>query len=185
MATPKKKGKSRVSGKRDKKKKTSNSYEVKPHRYGVTFNTGSPAYYDNPDDMAKEIDTYFDWIKGEVGERQVKIGKRTTKEQYWVREPEPPTITGLALYLGFSCIQSLDKYMNRGPKFSAVVKRGKTRVEHRYERNLSSDKPTGAIFALKNMGWKDGNFLADLTDDSVVVGFQYIVPKKPKDDETE
>ena len=28
-------------------------------------------------------------------------------------------------------------------------------VEHGYEKDLRSDKPTGSIFALKNMGWVD------------------------------
>jgi hypothetical protein len=182
MATPKKKGKKRVAGKRDKRKKTTNSYEVKSHRYGVTFNTGSPAFYNNPDDMAKEIDEYFEYIKGEVGERETTIGKRKVKEKYYIREPEPATITGLCLYLGFATLQSLDDYCKKGPKFAEYIKRGKTRVANRYERNLSGDKPTGSIFALKNMGWKDNNFMGE-DGELTVIGFQYIVPQKPKNDE--
>lgn len=182
MATPKKKGKNRVTGKRDKKKKTVNSYTVKPHRYGVTFNTGKPAFYNSPDEMAKEIDEYFEYIKGEPGEREIVIGKQKVKEKYWIREPEPATITGLCLYLGFATLQSLDDYCKKGPKYAEIIKRGKTRVANRYERNLSGDKPTGSIFALKNMGWKDNNFMGE-EGDAMVIGFQYIVPTKSKNDE--
>lgn len=183
MATPKKKGKNRVSGKRDKKKKTSNSYAVKPDRYGVTFATGSPAFYNSPEEMGKEINDYFShWIHGEIGEREVKVGRKKVKEQYWIRKPEPPTVTGLCLYLGFATLQSLDDYCKKGPKFAEIIKRGKLRVQNRYEQNLSGDKPTGSIFALKNMGWKDNNFMGD-EGEGTIIGFQYIVPPKPKNDE--
>lgn len=175
--------KKRVAGKRDKKKKVSNTYEVKAHRYGVTFNTGSPAFYDSPEQMAREIDEYFVYILGEVGERDVKVGKKIAREKYWIREPEPATITGLCLYLGFATLQSLDDYCKKGPKFAEIIKRGKTRVANRYERNLSGDKPTGSIFALKNMGWSDANFFADPDGEATVIGFQYIVPHKPKNSE--
>jgi hypothetical protein len=177
---PKKK---RAPGKCDKKKKVSNTYEVKPHRYGVTFNTGSPAFYNSPEEMATEIDGYYEYIKGEQGEREIIVGKKKLKEKYWIREPEPATVTGLTLYLGFATLQSLDDYTKKGPKFAEIIKRGKTRVENRYERNLSGDKPTGSIFALKNMGWKDANFFTDPPGDTTVIGFQYIVPSKPKNDE--
>jgi hypothetical protein len=175
--------KKRVPGKRDKKKKVSNTYEVKAHRYGVTFNTGSPAFYDSPEEMAREIDQYFEYIKGEQGEQEITQGKKKVKVKVWIREPEPTSITGLTLYLGFATLQSLDDYCKKGPKFAEIIKRGKLRVANRYERNLSGDKPTGSIFALKNMGWSDANFFADPDGNATVIGFQYIVPPKPKDNE--
>jgi hypothetical protein len=183
MATPKKKGKKRVAGKRDKRNKTANSYEVKPHRYEVTFNTGAPAFYDSPEEMAIEINGYFEYIKGEVGERTVTIGRRKVKEKYYVRDPEPATVTGLCLYLGFATLQSMDDYSKKGPKFAEIIKRGKLRVANRYERNLSGDKPTGSIFALKNMGWKDNNFMGEGDEGDTVIGFHYVIPKKSKNDE--
>lgn len=66
-----------------------------------------------------------------------------------------PTVTGLALAVGFSSIQSLDETSKR-PGFLEPVKRAKLRVENSYEQCLRGDKsPVGSIFALKNFGWRD------------------------------
>ena len=67
---------------------------------------------------------------------------------------EPVTWTGLALFLGFSSRQSIDEYQNYDG-FSDSVKKAKTFVEYHYELRLNGERPTGAIFALKNMGWTD------------------------------
>ena len=66
------------------------------------------------------------------------------------------TITGLALALGFCDRQSLYDY-EENEVFSCIVKAARLRVENGYEQRLLSEQgsPTGAIFALKNMGWKD------------------------------
>ena len=60
---------------------------------------------------------------------------------------EPPTVTGLALGLGLSSRQSLDRY-GRREEVRDVVKRAKLVVEHSYELRLLRDRPVGAIFAL-------------------------------------
>jgi hypothetical protein len=39
--------------------------------------------------------------------------------------------------------------------FSHSVKRAKMIVENAYEKRLQGSNPTGAIFALKNMNWRD------------------------------
>lgn len=67
---------------------------------------------------------------------------------------EPVTWTGLALFMGFSSRASIDEYL-KYDGFSYSVKRAKAFVEYEYEKRLCSDKPTGAIFALKNFGWDD------------------------------
>ena len=67
---------------------------------------------------------------------------------------EPITLTGMILHLGLSSRQSLDRYADR-PEFSDAVKRAKLAIEHEYERRLDRTHPSGAIFALKNMGWSD------------------------------
>jgi len=69
-------------------------------------------------------------------------------------EGRPITITGLALALGFSSRQGLYDYEDR-PEFSGIVKRCRLTVEYAYEGRLWENNPTGAIFALKNMGWSD------------------------------
>lgn len=70
-------------------------------------------------------------------------------------QKESPTITGLALHLGFASRQSFYDYEGREP-FSYTIKRARLRVECEYEKMLSGGKiAIGAIFALKNFGWTD------------------------------
>lgn len=67
---------------------------------------------------------------------------------------EPVLLTGLILALGLSSRESLDLY-GRKDEFVDSVKKAKLRVEMEYERRLAEAKPIGAIFALKNFGWRD------------------------------
>ena len=64
------------------------------------------------------------------------------------------TITGLCLYCGFDSRQSFYDYEKK-PQFTYIIKRARLMIEHGYEKALMSDKVTGPIFALKNMGWSD------------------------------
>lgn len=65
----------------------------------------------------------------------------------------PLTISGLALSLDI-CTETLRNYELRD-EFFAPVKRAKQMVEMAYEQRLHAAASTGAIFALKNFGWKD------------------------------
>ena len=65
----------------------------------------------------------------------------------------PLTITGLALALNTTRRTLLD-YEERG-EFIHTIKKHKSRVENFAELKLYSHHSTGAIFALKNFGWKD------------------------------
>lgn len=103
---------------------------------------GRPLKYETPEQLEQGIEDYFNSIVGEMHK-----GK-------WVRFPEPATVTGLALFLGFSDRQSLYDYEKR-EEFSCIIKRGRSRVECEYEKRLSGQNAAGSIFALKNMGWKD------------------------------
>lgn len=64
------------------------------------------------------------------------------------------TLTGLAYDLGFESRQSLYDYEKR-EEFSYIIKRARLFIESAYETKLSGKEVGGAIFALKNMGWKD------------------------------
>jgi hypothetical protein len=75
-------------------------------------------------------------------------------QEYCKEAKEPVTWTGLALFLGFSSRQSIDEYQHYDG-FSDSVKKAKLFVEWHYEMRLNGGQPTGAIFALKNMGWAD------------------------------
>lgn len=94
---------------------------------------GRPRIIESPEEFEARAQAYFDECEAD----EVAL-----------------TITGLALAVGFVDRQSLYDYQAR-PEFSGVVKRARTIVEHDYEKRLGAGKPTGAIFALKNMGWRD------------------------------
>lgn len=65
-----------------------------------------------------------------------------------------PTITGLALHLGFADKTTLYEYRDR-PEFSYPIKKSLLLIEKCLELKLENQAVTGIIFALKNMGWKD------------------------------
>ena len=93
-----------------------------------------PRKYESPEQMQKAIDAYFDLCKA---------------------EERGATMCGLALALDFNSRQSLLNYEGYGEGFLDILKKAHLRVEAGYEANLHKPKPTGSIFALKNMGWKD------------------------------
>ena len=68
----------------------------------------------------------------------------------------PPTIAGLALLLVFEDRQSIYDYKDR-PAFSCTIKKAITAMEDYAEQRLlvGEGSSTGAIFWLKNHGWKD------------------------------
>lgn len=116
---------------------------------GFLFMAGRPRKYENETELADAVDKYFERLK----ENRVDAGGNI--DEKWVRMPEPATITGLALFLGFESRQSIYDYEENG-EFSYIIKNARLRVECEYEKRLSTaQSPTGAIFALKNMGWKD------------------------------
>ena len=93
--------------------------------------TGRPPKFTDPDILDDMVDGYI--AECEVSE-------------------EPLTITGLALYLGFSDKCSLYDYQKKD-EFSHSIKRARTLVENGYEKRLGEG--AGSIFALKNFGWTD------------------------------
>lgn len=116
---------------------------------------GAPPFYNDPNEMEKEIERYKEYIKGEFDEVDANDKEGNTyKKKIWIREPEPATITGLCLFLGFESRQSFYDY-GKKPEFSYIINKARLFIEHRYECGLHAEKVVGSIFALKNMGWKD------------------------------
>ena len=110
------------------------------------------------DELSISIDQYFTYIKGKYRTTKAppkKPGDKPTRQKVWDREPEPATITGLVLFLGFSSRQSFDDYEQRG-KFAQLLRRGRLRIEAEYEKKLHDHYTSGPIFALKSLGWNDG-----------------------------
>ena len=65
-----------------------------------------------------------------------------------------PTVTGLALHLGFADKTTLYEYRDRDG-FSYLIKRALTIIEQYHEEAMDGNNVAGRIFVLKNMGWKD------------------------------
>lgn len=109
---------------------------------------GRPLLYASPEEMEAKIQEYFETG---VKTRTVFVGKEGNKV---AMEVKVPTITGLCLFLGFESRQSFFDYEKRDA-FSYTIKKARTRIENEYEELLQWGNVTGAIFALKNLGWED------------------------------
>lgn len=103
---------------------------------------GQPAIH-TPETLKEAIQAYFD-----------NPPKRTQSINGKSIEVPFISITGLVLSCGFSNRQSFYDYEKK-EEFSCIIKRARCLVENEYEYMLQKANPTGAIFALKNMNWKD------------------------------
>jgi len=75
-------------------------------------------------------------------------------DAYFALNPERPTVTGLALHLGFHSRKSFYNYEER-PEFLHTIKSATLKIESMHEANLYSGASTGSIFWLKNREWTD------------------------------
>jgi hypothetical protein len=111
-------------------------------------------------ELRERIADYFESIKGiyhiaQVPVKNLKEGQpQFTSEKVCDREEQMPTISGLAYHIGFATRKAFDKYEATG-KYARPLKRAKLRIEAEYEKKLHNTSSTGAIFALKSMGWND------------------------------
>lgn len=95
--------------------------------------TGRPPFYTTPEELETMCESYF-------------LECQENKER--------PTVTGLALFLGYCSKQSIYDNIDK-PIFSYPLKKSLLRIENALERKLENNSVAGVIFALKNMGWKD------------------------------
>lgn len=109
---------------------------------------GRKRIFEDEIEMQNAINDYF--ING-VREKKIVVGKGAAAKVVIV---PVPTISGLCYHIGFESRQSFYDY-EKYPAFSYTVKRARLFIEREYEEQLQGGNPTGAIFALKNMGWKD------------------------------
>lgn len=94
---------------------------------------GRPLKFATPQDMQSAVDAYF-----------------ASRD-----ENNRPTVTGLALALGFCDRSSLIDYEERD-QFFHTIKAAKARVQEFIENRLYDPNATGCIFNLKNnFGWRD------------------------------
>ena len=92
--------------------------------------TGRPRIYKSVEEMDKRLDEYF------------------------AQNPERPTLSGLAVFLGFADKSTLYDYADR-EEFSHSIKAAVSRIEAKHEENIYTTGAAGSIFWLKNRGWTD------------------------------
>lgn len=107
---------------------------------------GRPPFYTDPKKLEAKVKDYFDNCPD----------KRTiyAKDGTVLAIVPELTITGLVLHLGFCDRQSFYDY-GKIDKFSCTIKKARTLIEKEYECLLKRGLGAGAIFALKNFGWRD------------------------------
>ena len=90
---------------------------------------GRPLLFKTPDELQEAVDAYFD--------NELR-----------------PTLAGLAVHIGVGR-KTLYNYDKRD-EFLHIIKKAREKVEAIYESRLIYEQsPTGVIFALKNMDWRD------------------------------
>lgn len=114
------------------------------NKYAIGNTGGRPPFFETAQELNSKIAEYFDLCIPEID-----------KDSSDIISLNQPTITGLALHLGFASKQSLKDYENRNDEFSYLIKRARTVIEHFHETRMPLQSPTGSIFVLKNMDWND------------------------------
>ena len=115
---------------------------------------GRPPKYATAEQMQAAIDQYFEDCKGEpiIGDDGLPICDKWGKP--FIINEHPPTVTGLALALGFTSRRALLDYQGKG-EFLHTVTRAKARIEaYAEERLFDRDGQRGAEFSLRyNFRW--------------------------------
>lgn len=118
---------------------------------------GRPPKYTSKDQIIGLIDAYFKECEGEP---MLDDNGKPMLNKYGhpiMIGRKPPTVTGLALALGFSTRTALLSYQGK-KEFADTITRAKTKVEEYAERRLfDKDGCNGAQFSLRNnfSGWYD------------------------------
>lgn len=146
---------------------------------------GAPRKWKSVKAMQKAIDAYFEACKGEpiIGEDGLPMCDKYG--QPFIINSKPPTVTGLALSLGFTGRQALIDYQGR-PEFADTVTRAKSRCEEYAESRLyDKDGANGAKFSLGcNFGWRAAEEKAETAAGGIVLLPAVMDTPKPPEDET-
>lgn len=116
---------------------------------------GAPPKYKTKEEIEDKIEQYFKSCEGEPLLDKEGNPVLTKFGNPVIIGAKPPTVTGLALALGFSGRQALLNYQGR-KEFMDTITRAKSRVEEYAESRLfDRDGSNGAQFSLRNnfKGW--------------------------------
>lgn len=149
---------------------------------------GRPLKYKTADEMQAAIDAYFESCKGEpiIGDDGQPI-----MDKYGnviLIRAKPPTITGLALALGFTSRRALLDYQGKR-EFLHTITRAKSRIEEYAEGRLfDRDGQRGAEFSLRcNFRWSAEAKTEDDEEETGIAELPAVMPTPPppEDDESE
>lgn len=133
---------------------------------------GRPPKYTSKEEIEKLINDYFEECSGipfldEAG-RPILTDKGHV---VYKKQPKPPTVTGLALALGFATRLSLLNYQGK-TEFMNTITRAKSYIEEYAEQRLfDRDGVQGAKFSLINnfKGWSDKGKESDDQPEKVII----------------
>lgn len=147
---------------------------------------GRPPKYKNKEEIEEKIEQYFRECEGEplLDDEGKQVVNKYGYPCY-IKTPKPPTVTGLALALGFTTRQGLLNYQGK-KEFLDTITRAKSRVEEYAESRLfDRDGANGAQFSLRN-NFKGWNGEHDKSEDigSILKNIQTMadIIKKPTPD---
>lgn len=123
----------------------------------ITGKTNKPKY-GSAEEMAERIEKYFTECEGRPLTDEEGNVITDKYGQPVIVGAHPPTVTGLALALGFKTRQTLLNYQARSAAFNDILTVAKSRCEEYAERRLyDRDGVNGAKFSLMNnfKGWRD------------------------------
>lgn len=118
---------------------------------------GRPPKYKSKEEIEEKIENYFKECAGEILKNSAGEPIIDKKGKPILINEKPPTITGLALALGFASRQALLNYQEK-KEFNDTITRAKSRVEEYAETRLfDKEGSAGAQFSLRNNfdGWYD------------------------------
>jgi hypothetical protein len=116
--------------------------------------TGGRWKYETVEELEAAVEEYVSSRKPtKLLDDQGNVVRNPNGQPVWVRQP--PTITGLALALGFKDRKSFYEQEARGDGFARALARARSLIEEHHEARLSEAGSTGSIFFLKNHGWID------------------------------
>lgn len=123
-------------------------------------NVGRPPKYKSVEEIEDKIEQYFAGCEGEpfLDDEGNQVFNKYGNP-CWIKPPKPPTVTGLALALGFTTRLSLLNYQGK-KEFMNTITRAKSMIEEYAESRLfDRDGSNGAQFSLRNnfKGWNTEN----------------------------
>jgi len=132
---------------------------------------GRPLLFKNKEELQEKIDAYYKscWdykrdmfggrmedkiLNHEYDENDKSKGNKWLGHEFIMEQVKPYTMSGMAVYLNTSR-ETLTNYAKK-TEFFDTIKKARDTVYAYVEERLFTNKPTGAIFSLKNnYGWKD------------------------------